>query len=128
MAITDLESTAAKRRNEHKQNIQKLMAKWLPEEKIMGLDKSVDAFNLLRKIGNQKKKPVSCRDRRAHLYAEHVEAVPESEGCLVTLKVTGYLRGMGLSVNELVHIPGLGDFQMSQIDAPPDSNSVENRR
>lgn len=37
-----------------------------------------------------------------------------------TLKITGYLRGAALSVNSLVHLPGLGDFQMSQIDAPFD--------
>ena len=37
-----------------------------------------------------------------------------------TLKVSGYIRGQSLSVNSLVHIPGWGDFQMSQIDAPVD--------
>lgn len=41
-----------------------------------------------------------------------------------TLKITGYLRGTTLSVNQLIHIPGLGDFQMSQIDAPPDPNRI----
>lgn len=39
------------------------------------------------------------------------------------MKVTGYLRGKPLSVNSLVHIPGWGDFQMNQIDAPPDLNN-----
>jgi len=37
-----------------------------------------------------------------------------------TLRVTGYLRGKALSVNGLVHLPGWGDFQMSQIDATRD--------
>lgn len=45
-----------------------------------------------------------------------------------TLKVTGYLRGASLSVNQLVHIPGLGDFQMSQIDAPEDPNKLDKTR
>lgn len=36
--------------------------------------------------------------------------------------MTGYLKGTTLSVNQLVHIPGLGDFQMSQIDAANDPN------
>lgn len=45
-----------------------------------------------------------------------------------TLKVTGYLRGTALSVNQLVHIPGLGDFQMSQIDAPEDPNKLDKTR
>ena len=34
--------------------------------------------------------------------------------------MTGYLRGRVLSVNGLVHLPGWGDFQMSQIDAAND--------
>lgn len=45
-----------------------------------------------------------------------------------TLKVTGYLRGAPLSVNYLVHIPGLGDFQMAQIDAPFDPFSPANKK
>lgn len=46
-------------------------------------------------------------------------------GTMGTLKITGFLRGNTLSVNGLVHIPGLGDFQMSQIDAPVDPYSLE---
>ena len=33
-----------------------------------------------------------------------------------TLKVSGFVRGQPLSVNGLVHLPGYGDFQMSQIE------------
>lgn len=35
-----------------------------------------------------------------------------------TLKVSGYIRGRPLSVNSLVHIPGLGDYQMAQVQLP----------
>ena len=31
--------------------------------------------------------------------------------------MSGYLRGRAISVNGLVHIPGLGDFQMAQVRA-----------
>lgn len=41
-----------------------------------------------------------------------------------TLKVSGYIRGQPLSVNGLVHIPGWGDFQLLQIDAPEDPHPV----
>ena len=34
--------------------------------------------------------------------------------------MSGYVRGGTLNVNGLVHIPGVGDFQMKQIDAPTD--------
>jgi pre-rRNA-processing protein TSR1 len=36
-----------------------------------------------------------------------------------TLKVTGYIRGSALSANRLVHIQGLGDFQMEKIMSCP---------
>ncbi|XP_033114667.1 pre-rRNA-processing protein TSR1 homolog [Anneissia japonica] len=41
-------------------------------------------------------------------------------GLLGTLKVSGFLRGRLLSVNGLIHILGYGEFQMKQIDSPPD--------
>ena len=31
------------------------------------------------------------------------------------LKVSGYVRGRALSVNQLIHITGIGDFKMSQV-------------
>lgn len=45
-----------------------------------------------------------------------------------TLKITGYLRGASLSVNGLVHLPGIGDFQMSQIDSPPDPYNIDKKK
>lgn len=45
--------------------------------------------------------------------------------------MSGYIRGQGLSVNSLVHIPGWGDFQMSQIDGLDDPyplNAVHSAR
>ncbi|KAL3283543.1 hypothetical protein HHI36_006682 [Cryptolaemus montrouzieri] len=127
LAMTDLESVALKKRHECKQEVQKSLSKWFPEEKIFTLDKEVDGINLLRKIGNQKRKPVHYRDKRPHLYAEHVEYVQDSGG-LGTLKVTGYLRGAPLSVNGLIHLPGLGDYQMLQIDAPFDPYSIDKNK
>lgn len=45
-----------------------------------------------------------------------------------TLEVTGFLRGVPLNVNNLVHIPGLGDFQMSRIDAAVDVYKMDKNR
>lgn len=118
-----------KHKTECKQKIQKLVEKWLPEDNIMLLDSNAHGLNLLRKIGNQKQKSVFYRDRRPHLYGEEIEYVPDLEGPMGVLRVTGYLRGTNsISVNGLVHIPGLGDFQMLQIEAPYDSNQLEKSR
>ena len=35
-----------------------------------------------------------------------------------TLEVSGYVRGKPLSVNGLLYIPGLGEFQMAQVHTP----------
>ncbi|XP_057664407.1 pre-rRNA-processing protein TSR1 homolog [Diorhabda carinulata] len=127
VVITDLESVVPKKRNEHKQQIQKIVNKWLPEEKVMVMDKNVDGVNVLRKIGNQKRKSILYRDRRPHMFGEEVEFVADTEGTLGTLKISGYLRGTALSVNQLIHIPGLGDFQMTQIDAPNDPHKFDKK-
>ncbi|TKC47295.1 hypothetical protein EI555_006482 [Monodon monoceros] len=44
----------------------------------------------------------------------------EENNLLGTLKISGYVRGQALNVNNLLHIVGHGDFQMKQIDAPMD--------
>lgn len=80
VVITDLESLTPKKRNEHKQHIQKIINKWLPDEKVMTLDKNIDGVNILRKIGNQRRTSVLYRDRRPHLFAEELKYIPDNEG------------------------------------------------
>ncbi|XP_050676198.1 pre-rRNA-processing protein TSR1 homolog [Leptidea sinapis] len=116
----DLEGVHPKKRTTEKQTIQKLISKWLPEEKIMQLDKSSDGLNLLRRIGNQKRNIIHHREKRPYMLAEEVNYVPDSEGDNGTLTLSGFLRGMPLNVNSLIHITGLGDFQMSRIDGHED--------
>lgn len=116
VAAMDIEGVHPKKRTSEKQNVQKLISKWLPEEKVMQLDKSADGLNLLRRIGNQKRNIIHHREKRPYLLADEVVYVPDGEGESGTLQISGYLRGMPLNVNGLVHITGLGDFQMSRID------------
>lgn len=86
-------------------------------------------IHFFRRIGGQKKKTVHNKDNRPHLYGESVEYVTvPTDTQMGTLKVTGFLRGSPLNVNNLVHIPGLGDFQMSQIDAPTDHYKIDKSR
>ncbi|XP_072940361.1 pre-rRNA-processing protein TSR1 homolog [Epargyreus clarus] len=120
----DIEGVHPKKRTSEKQNVQKLISKWLPEEKVMQLDKSCDGLNVLRRIGNQKRNIIHHREKRPYMLAEEVEYVPDAEGESGTLKLTGYLKGMPLNVNGLVHITGLGDFQMSRIDGVYDPHPL----
>lgn len=124
VATMDIEGVHPKKRTTEKHNVQKLISKWLPDEKVVQLDKSSDGLNLLRRIGNQKRNIIHHREKRPYMLAEEVEYVADTEGDSGTLKISGYLRGMPLTVNGLVHITGLGDFQMSRIDGLEDPHPL----
>ncbi|KAJ8680319.1 hypothetical protein QAD02_016106 [Eretmocerus hayati] len=127
VAVTDLESLPMKKRQDHKNHVQKAIFKWIPEEKIMTLDKSLDGLNVLRRAGSQKQRSVYYRNRRSYLLAENVKFNldrEDSEDNFGSLEVSGYLQGLGMSVNGLVHIPGFGDFQMSRIEEPKDPHPL----
>uniref|UniRef100_A0A182QZG5 Pre-rRNA-processing protein TSR1 homolog n=1 Tax=Anopheles farauti TaxID=69004 RepID=A0A182QZG5_9DIPT len=125
VCLMDLESIGPKKRAQVKTNVQKQISTIFPDEKVMLLDSVTDGLNLLRRIGGQKRKIMHNRSNRPHLLGERVEYVAGSVAspdgrAMGTLKVTGFLRGVPLSVNQLVHIPGLGDFQMDAIVSPDD--------
>lgn len=120
----DIEGVHPKKRTTEKQNVQKLISKWLPEEKVMQLDKSSDGLNVLRRIGNQKRNILHHREKRPYMLAENIEYMPNANDDSGVLKISGYLRGMPLNVNGLVHISGLGDFQMDRIDGPEDPHPL----
>lgn len=129
ITVMDLESIAPTRRIKAKANIQKYMSKSFPDNKISTLDTQADGFNLYRRIGGQKRKSLFNKDKRPHLLAEHVDfEVNTDDSQFGTLKVTGHMRGAELDVNRLVHIPGLGDFQMTKIDLADDIFKANNTR
>ena len=66
--------------------------------------------HVCRHIGHQKRKELRHRDRRGYLLAETWEARDGDK-----LALTGYVRGGVISADRLVHIPGLGDFQVDRI-------------
>ena len=121
VALMDLESVNPKRKHAAKVAVQKFMSKLMPEEKIVQLDTNDEGLNVLRKIGAQKQNKLHNKANRSHLFGEKIVYEPIADD-LGQLSVTGYLRGMPLDVNSLVHIPGLGDFQMNQIDNHCSSN------
>lgn len=114
VALMDLESIAPKKRAQMKSDIQKKINSYFPDEKLLTLDKTSDGLNLLRRIGGQKRNNLLNKENRSHMFSENTEYIGN------VLKVTGYLRGIPLSVNGLVHIPELGTYQMSQIDSAND--------
>uniref|UniRef100_A0A8B9R7Z5 Pre-rRNA-processing protein TSR1 homolog n=1 Tax=Anas platyrhynchos TaxID=8839 RepID=A0A8B9R7Z5_ANAPL len=101
-----------KKRIDAKKKLSKIIEKRFPEAKLFSLNTEQESSLLLRHLATQKQRHLAFRDRRAHLLA---------------YAVSGFVRGQPLDVNSLVHIVGHGDFQMSQVDAPPDPLSLNPR-
>ncbi|MEQ2169854.1 hypothetical protein GOODEAATRI_029350 [Goodea atripinnis] len=117
-----------KKRVDFRKALSKITEVRFPDTRLFLLDSDQDATLLLRHLGSQRQRKLGFRSRRSHLLAQHVTFTANSpvEGTgggltdLGTLCVSGYVRGRALHADRLVHISGHGDFQLSQIDAPPD--------
>ncbi|MED6288825.1 hypothetical protein CHARACLAT_030245, partial [Characodon lateralis] len=117
-----------KKRVDFRKALSKITEVRFPDTRLFPLDSDQDATLLLRHLGSQRQRKLGFRSRRSHLLAQHVTFTTNSpvEGTgggltdLGTLCVSGYVRGRALHADRLVHISGHGDFQLSQIDAPPD--------
>ncbi|KGL79880.1 Pre-rRNA-processing protein TSR1, partial [Tinamus guttatus] len=117
-----------KKRLDAKKKLAKAVEKRFPEAKLFPLNAEPESSLLLRHLAAQRQRRGAFRARRAHLLAYAAHFVPGHESPLLgTLKVSGFVRGQALSVNSLVHIVGHGDFQMSQVEAPPDPLSLNPR-
>jgi len=128
-AIQGLKNIPVKKQNDTKKMIHKQLEKWFPEIKLHGIDDGPEAGVILRQLANQKQKRIFYRERRPYLLADHMENVGEAnEENKGTVKISGYIRGRPLSVNQLVFLPGVGEFQMSQIDGPTDPYSLKKKR
>lgn len=128
VTLMDLESINPKKKHQAKVSVQKYIQKLLPEERVMQLDTNAEGLNVMRRIGGQKKNRLLNKSNRPHIFGEKSEFVVNPENQEVgTLQVTGFLRGKPLDVNGLVHIPGLGDFQMNQIDLIPDPYKLDKK-
>ncbi|GAB1859733.1 Pre-rRNA-processing protein TSR1 homolog [Camponotus japonicus] len=125
-AVHNIRRLYIKKRQEYKQSVQRAISKWLPDEKVLELDTVDDCLNMLRRAGSQKQRNVFYKNIRPYLLAEEISFECNEDSLdFGTLSVTGYVRGeTPLSVNNLVHIPGFGDFQMSCIKAPEDPYEI----
>mmetsp|Transcript_12307 Transcript_12307/g.19861 ORF Transcript_12307/g.19861 Transcript_12307/m.19861 type:complete len:678 (+) Transcript_12307:43-2076(+) len=126
--LQGLDDVPAKRRQE----VRKMHAKFIHETfpgdpKLMLLDTPTHARQVMRVVANQRLRSMAWREHRPLILAEHVsfqkaevDAPDGGSSEFGTLLVSGYVRGGAISANRLVHIPGIGSFQLTQIDGPPD--------
>eukprot|EP00898_Chlorokybus_atmophyticus_P004461 jgi/Chlat1/5015/Chrsp32S04984 len=87
------------------------------EHRVVPCDTLQDSHQMLRFLAEQKAVSPSWRELRAYVVADKVERVDADDSGNVTVKVTGYVRGRALSADQLVHVTGVGDFQMTRIDS-----------
>lgn len=104
-------------RTEAKRNFTKWMHLQFPDEpKVLALDTAADAGQVFRFLASARPHALRWREQRPYMLVERVAPVPGTNN----VRVCGYLRGSAMSANQLVHITGIGDFQLDQIEAPED--------
>jgi pre-rRNA-processing protein TSR1 len=96
-------------------NLEKFLEKRFSNVKLVPLDNEQDGQRLLRKLIEQKLTKPSKRCLRSYLFAQEF-SFEDTKSTTSTLKISGYLRGLHLSPNDLVYIPSLGTFQLEKIE------------
>jgi pre-rRNA-processing protein TSR1 len=99
------------------------------EQRVLCGDSAADCGQLLRHLLERPAPSLPAwRQNRAALLVERAVTEPE-EGTAagtgtVRLRLTGYVRGAGLSANRLLTLPGAGDFQIEYIQQPDTPQAV----
>ncbi|XP_057857342.2 uncharacterized protein LOC131066561 isoform X1 [Cryptomeria japonica] len=115
--ITDLPMDQRKKHDAKKQCISSLTNEFPEDCKILPADTKDDFQKLVRHLGELRLSVPQWRNQRPFLMAQQVEiSTSEQDSGRSTLLLSGYVRARSLSVNQLVHVPGAGDFQLDQID------------
>lgn len=127
--IRDLPSDL-KGRNESKKICNTSLASEFPDHcKFYAADTKDDLHKFLYLLKDQRLKSPHWRNQRAYVASQKLEMLDhDSVSGNCTLCVTGYLRARNLSVNQLVHISGAGDYQLSKIDILRDPFALNPRK
>lgn len=98
------------------------------DHKLLAADTPADFKAVLRHLCDAPASVPHWRQQRPAVMVEAAEFVSQQQGeqqgaaeggaALGTLLLRGYVRGLGLSANQAVHVSGAGDFQLAQIDGP----------
>lgn len=120
--VQDLVDVSVKRRSDVKKASASALEAEMPEgSKVFFADGAEDYEQVLRYLSNHRLSNPQWRSNRPYLLAQKLEFVPDIQApAQGTLLVSGYVRGRGLNVNQLVHLTGVGDFQLKQVDVLED--------
>ncbi|EPS69910.1 hypothetical protein M569_04851, partial [Genlisea aurea] len=107
-----------KRKNELKKMCMSMLSSEFPEDiKYYPADKIDELHKFLSLFKDQRITLPHWRQERCYLVAEKIDDIPDIRDSEThTVVLSGYIREHHLSVNQLVHISGAGDFQLSKIE------------
>ncbi|XP_058785527.1 uncharacterized protein LOC131660324 [Vicia villosa] len=121
--------TELKQRNELKKVCTSSLASEFPEDcKFYPADTKDDLHKFLSLFKEQRLKTPHWRTQRPYLTTNKVDAVYDGNSDKCTLVLSGYLRSRNLSVNQLVHVSGAGDFQLCKIEVLKDPFALNSKK
>ncbi|XP_027334573.1 pre-rRNA-processing protein TSR1 homolog isoform X2 [Abrus precatorius] len=126
--IRDL-PTELKQRNELKKMCTSSLASEFPEDcKFYPADTKDELHKFLWLFKEQRLKVPHWRNQRSYLLSQKVWILYDGNSEKCTLLLTGYLHARSLSVNQLVHVSGAGDFQLGKIEVLKDPCPLNARK
>ncbi|KAJ1675895.1 ribosome biogenesis protein tsr1 [Spiromyces aspiralis] len=119
--VQHLDTVPVKRHSGIRKSLSSFIQYFFPDQdKLFTADSQQESLNIVRAITSQVPRQVQWRDTHPYIVADQVEFAPDlSDQNVGRLAITGYLRGMPLSANRLIHIPNYGDFQIEKILSAP---------
>ncbi|KAL7613925.1 hypothetical protein Lser_V15G04929 [Lactuca serriola] len=121
--IRNLPSDLKKRNDIKKTCISSLSSEFPEDCKFYPADTKDDLHKFMMLFKEQRLVIPHWRTQRPYIMAQKVDMVADEFG-KSTLLITGYVRARNLSVNQLVHVSGAGDFQLGKIEVLKDPCSL----
>ncbi|KAG5542786.1 hypothetical protein RHGRI_015784 [Rhododendron griersonianum] len=116
-----------KRRHDTKKTCTSSLVSEFPEDcKFYPADMKDELHKFMWLFKEQRLTVPHWRDKHPYLMAQKVDLV--TDGGKSTLLLTGYLRTRNLSVNQLVHVSGAGDFQLCKVELLKDPCPLNARK
>ena len=101
--------------------------------KALAADSPVEFLELVRQVAVHACAQPKWRSARPYVLAERISILSSVESpdhaCItddltVTVSVEGYVRGTRMTANQLVHLPGVGDFPVESISEIPEERET----
>ncbi|EGT47609.1 hypothetical protein CAEBREN_23625 [Caenorhabditis brenneri] len=114
-----------KKKEDVRKGIEFTISKWsMSSAGVLPADSVTDNLQLLRILNETKKKPLTLQSRHSYMLVENLDCTDKKEETC-TLVAQGYLRGPEWNANNLIHLPGFGDFQVSRIETAQDPHPLK---